>query len=132
MLTLSRGIVPCWMNEQDAASIGVADNDWVELYNDNGVMVTRAAVSARVPSGHVHLYHAPERTILSPSLLFEGTGGRGPQQPHPRAAQPGAAGRRLRSVHLLLQLLGPHRLQPGHVGYIRKLRELGAADRYGN
>jgi nitrate reductase alpha subunit len=36
MMTLSRGIEPCWINDKDAARIGLVDNDWVEVYNDNG------------------------------------------------------------------------------------------------
>ncbi len=66
MLTLSRGIEPFWVNDQDAAGIGVTDNDWVEVYNDHGVVVTRAAVSARIPRGIGIYYHAPERTIGVP------------------------------------------------------------------
>lgn len=66
MLTLSRGIEPFWFNDADAESIGVADNDWVEVYNDNGVVVTRSVVSARIPSGLCIFYHAPERTISIP------------------------------------------------------------------
>ncbi|MGE5283767.1 MAG: nitrate reductase subunit alpha [Actinomycetota bacterium] len=66
MLTLSRGMEPFWMNDRDAAEIGVADNDWVEAYNDNGVVVTRAVVSARVPRGTGIYYHAPERTVSVP------------------------------------------------------------------
>ena len=46
MLTLSRGIEPFWLNDKDAVEIGVEDNDWIEAYNDNGVIVTRAVVSA--------------------------------------------------------------------------------------
>jgi len=72
MLTLSRGIEPCWLNDKDAASIGVADNDWVEVYNDNGVMVTRAAVSARVQPGTCMVYHAPERTLSIPKSQVRG------------------------------------------------------------
>jgi len=66
MLTLSRGCHPFWINDQDAAQIGVVDNDWVEVYNDHGVVVTRAVVSARLPRGISFLYHAPERTIGVP------------------------------------------------------------------
>jgi nitrate reductase alpha subunit len=72
MLTLSRGIEPCWINDKDAAKIGVNDNDWVEVYNDNGVMVTRAAVSARVQPGTCMIYHAPERTISIPKSQIRG------------------------------------------------------------
>ncbi|MBI2910304.1 MAG: nitrate reductase subunit alpha [Chloroflexi bacterium] len=72
MLTLSRGLDPCWLNDKDAERIGVADNDWVEIYNDNGVMVTRAAVSSRVQPGTCMVYHAPERTISVPKSQVRG------------------------------------------------------------
>ncbi len=62
MTTLSRGIYPLWMNDKEAESMGIADNDWIELYNDNGVVVTRAIVSSRIPQGICMQYHAPERT----------------------------------------------------------------------
>jgi nitrate reductase alpha subunit len=72
MLSLSRGVEPIWMNDRDAASIGVADNDWVEAYNDHGVVVTRAVVSARVPPGVCIFYHGPERTIAFPKSPLRG------------------------------------------------------------
>lgn len=78
MLTLSRGIEPFWLNDKDAEEIGVEDNAWVEAYNDNGVIVTRAVVSARVPRGLCIFYHAPERTISipkSPLRNFRRAGG---------------------------------------------------------
>ncbi len=78
MLSLSRGAEPIWLNDRDAAAIGVADNDWVEAYNDHGVVVTRAVVSARLPSGVCLFYHAPERTIdfpKSPTRGFHRGGG---------------------------------------------------------
>ncbi len=67
MTTLSRGIEPLWMNDKDAAEIGIADNDWVEAHNDNGVVVTRACVSARIPRGISIQYHSPERTLGVPT-----------------------------------------------------------------
>ncbi|MEI6223589.1 MAG: nitrate reductase subunit alpha [Deltaproteobacteria bacterium] len=66
MLSLSRGTHPLWMNDKDAASIGLEDNDWVEAFNDHGVVVVRCVVSARIPTGLCLLYHAPERTIGVP------------------------------------------------------------------
>ena len=72
MLTLSRGCHPFWINDKDAAKIGVIDNDWVEVYNDHGVVVTRAVVSARLPEGISFLYHAPERTIGVPKSPLRG------------------------------------------------------------
>ena len=66
MMTLSRGIEPLWLNDVDAAALRVADNDWVEVVNDHGVVVTRAAVSARIPRGICIQYHSPERTLGVP------------------------------------------------------------------
>lgn len=66
MLTLSRGMDPVWLNDKEAESVGIQDNDWVEVHNDNGVVVTRAAVSARVQPGTCLYYHAVERTVYIP------------------------------------------------------------------
>ncbi|MDP6610483.1 MAG: nitrate reductase subunit alpha [Vicinamibacterales bacterium] len=66
MSTLSRGVEPFWMNHRDAEDLGIDDNDWVEVYNDHGVVVTRAAVSARIPRGICIQYHSPERTYSVP------------------------------------------------------------------
>jgi nitrate reductase alpha subunit len=72
MTTLSRGCEPFWCNDQDAASIGIRDNDWVEVHNDHGVVVTRAAVSARIPRGICIIYHSPERTYGVPKSPLRG------------------------------------------------------------
>ncbi|MCA9229991.1 MAG: nitrate reductase subunit alpha [Planctomycetales bacterium] len=66
MSTLSRGVDPLWISVQDAQALGIDDNDWVEVYNDNGVVVTRAAVSSRIPPGICIQYHSPERTYSVP------------------------------------------------------------------
>jgi len=66
MLTLSRGIEPIWINNEDALEIGIVDNDWVEVHNDHGVVCTRAVVSHRIPRSVCILYHSPERTIDVP------------------------------------------------------------------
>jgi nitrate reductase alpha subunit len=72
MMTLSRGCEPLWMNDEDARVAGVFDNDWVEVYNDNGVVVTRAVVSARIPRGVCIQYHSPERTLGVPKSPLRG------------------------------------------------------------
>ena len=72
MLTLSRGCHPFWMNDRDAEELGVKDNDWVEVFNDHGVVVTRTVVSARIPAGLAFLYHAPERTMGVPKSPLRG------------------------------------------------------------
>ena len=72
MTTLSRGCEPFWMSERDAAKLGIADNDWVEVLNDHGVVVTRANVSARIPEGICIIYHSPERTYGVPKSPTRG------------------------------------------------------------
>ncbi|WP_417561804.1 nitrate reductase subunit alpha [Microbacterium sp.] len=75
MLSLSRGGPTIWMSVQDAAKIGVRDNEWIESYNRNGVVVARAIVSHRMPEGTVYMYHAKDRTIDVP--ITETSGKRG-------------------------------------------------------
>jgi nitrate reductase alpha subunit len=75
MLALSRGGPALWMSPADAAAIKATDNDWVEVVNNNGVVVCRAVVSHRMPEGIVYLHHAQERTIDVPKS--EATGRRG-------------------------------------------------------
>ncbi len=69
MLTLSRGCEPCWLSEVDADALGIKDNDYVEVYNDHGVYVTRAVVSSRIPRGVCIVYHVPERTTVPKSQV---------------------------------------------------------------
>ncbi|MBF6424299.1 nitrate reductase subunit alpha [Nocardia cyriacigeorgica] len=68
MLTLSRGGQTIWMSDKDAAKIGVADNDWIEAINRNGVVVARAIVSHRMPEGTVFMYHAQDRAVDVPRI----------------------------------------------------------------
>ncbi|MQY09077.1 nitrate reductase subunit alpha [Actinomadura macrotermitis] len=75
MLTLSRGGPTVWISAADAGRIGVADNDWVEMANRNGVVDARAVVSHRMPAGTVYYHHAQERVIDMPKT--ERTGRRG-------------------------------------------------------
>lgn len=72
MTTLSRGVEPLWVNDKDAIKIGIVDNDWVEMHNDHGVVVTRAVVSARIPPGVCIQYHSPERTYSVPKSPLRG------------------------------------------------------------
>jgi nitrate reductase alpha subunit len=75
MLSLSRGGQTIWMSEADAAKVGIADNDWIEAVNRNGVVVARAIVSHRMPEGTVFMHHAQDRLIDVP--LAETSGKRG-------------------------------------------------------
>jgi len=75
MLTLSRGGPIVWMSEIDAKDLGIADNDWIEVFNANGALTARAVVSQRVPEGMTMMYHAQERIVNLPGS--EVTGQRG-------------------------------------------------------
>lgn len=75
MLTLNRGGPVVWLSEDDAAEIGIEDNDWIELYNVNGSIAARAVVSQRVKNGMVMMYHAQERNVNVPGSEISGTRG---------------------------------------------------------
>jgi nitrate reductase alpha subunit len=75
MLTLNRGGPVVWISENDAQSAGIADNDWVELYNINGALTARAVVSQRIKDGTTFMYHAQEKIVNTPGS--EKTGLRG-------------------------------------------------------
>jgi nitrate reductase / nitrite oxidoreductase, alpha subunit len=75
MLSLSRGGPTIWMSTEDAAKVGVSDNDWIEAVNRNGVVAARAIVSHRMPEGTVYMHHAQDRLIDVPRT--ETTGRRG-------------------------------------------------------
>ena len=75
MLTLSRGGPIVWLSEEDAASVGIVDNDWVEAYNSNGALVARAVVSQRIKSGTLFMYHAQEKIVNVPGSELTGQRG---------------------------------------------------------
>ncbi|WP_420405778.1 nitrate reductase subunit alpha [Nisaea sp.] len=75
MLTLNRGGPVVWLSEDDAASAGIADNDWVEVYNLNGAIVARAVVSQRMKNGTIFMYHAQEKIVNTPGSPLTGQRG---------------------------------------------------------
>jgi len=75
MLTLNRGGPVVWLSEVDAQTAGIADNDWIELYNRNGALTARAVVSQRIKEGTTFMYHAQEKIVNTPGS--EITGARG-------------------------------------------------------
>lgn len=75
MLTLGRGGPVIWISEADASKLNIKDNDWVEVFNDNGTASCRAIVSQRIPEGALIMYHNQERTVNMP--LSDITGNRG-------------------------------------------------------
>jgi nitrate reductase alpha subunit len=75
MQTLFRGGSMLWINDRDAAQLDIHDNDWVEIYNRNGAVACRAAVTHRMQPGTCMMYHAKDRHLNNP--LTEITGKRG-------------------------------------------------------
>jgi nitrate reductase alpha subunit len=75
MLNLFRGGPYVWISEDDAASVGIRDNDWVEAVNANGATVARAVVSQRVPRGMALMYHAQEKNVNVPGSNTTGKRG---------------------------------------------------------
>jgi nitrate reductase alpha subunit len=72
MLTLSRGGPIVWMSETDAKTLGIQDNDWIDLFNANGAIAARAVVSQRVMPGMVMMYHAQEKIVNVPGSVITG------------------------------------------------------------
>src|SRR5690606_29822087 len=66
MLTLNRGGPVVWISEIDARKAGLVDNDWVEVFNSNGVITARAVVSQRMKEGSMFMYHAQEKIVNTP------------------------------------------------------------------
>ncbi|XPE59092.1 molybdopterin dinucleotide binding domain-containing protein [Shigella flexneri] len=70
MLTLGRGGPVVWMSEEDAKEIGIEDNDWIEVFNNNGAPDGTCNVSQRVPAGMTMMYHAQERFVRGQVLDY--------------------------------------------------------------
>ena len=72
MLTLNRGGPCVWLSEVDARKAGLVDNDWVEVWNSNGVLTARAVVSQRMKEGTLFMYHAQEKIVNTPGSQITG------------------------------------------------------------
>lgn len=75
MLTLFRGGPTVWLNKDDAMEADIKDNDWIECFNRNGVVVARAVVSHRLPRGMAFMHHAQDRHINVPGTKLTGNRG---------------------------------------------------------
>ncbi|MCK9351690.1 MAG: nitrate reductase subunit alpha [Candidatus Paceibacterota bacterium] len=75
MLTLSRGGPNAWISEDDAKEAGIVDNDWIEIWNENGTLAVRAVLSQRVPRGMILMYHAQEKNVNMPQAEMSGKRG---------------------------------------------------------
>ena len=75
MLTLFRGGPTVWIAKEDAMANDIQDNDWLEVYNRNGVVTARAVVSHRMPRGTMFMYHAQDKHIETPGSEITDTRG---------------------------------------------------------
>jgi nitrate reductase alpha subunit len=75
MQTLSRGGPIVWISEVDAKKAGLVDNDWVEVFNTNGVLTARCVVSQRIKEGNLFMYHAQEKILNTPGSQITGKRG---------------------------------------------------------
>lgn len=75
MLTLFRGGPTVWISKEDAQANNINDNDWLEVYNRNGLVTARAVVSHRMPRGTMFMYHAQDKHIETPGSEITDTRG---------------------------------------------------------
>lgn len=75
MLTLFRGGPTVWISKEDAEAHDIHDNDWLEVYNRNGVVTARAVTSHRMPKGTMFMYHAQDKHIQTPGSEITGLRG---------------------------------------------------------
>lgn len=75
MQALSRGGPVVWLSENDAAKIGIKDNDWLEVYNSSGAVSARVIVSQRINDGVVVMHHAQEKLVNNPISRLTGERG---------------------------------------------------------
>ncbi|PBB07013.1 nitrate reductase subunit alpha [Salimicrobium humidisoli] len=75
MLTLFRGGPTVWISDIDAEAHDISDNEWLEVYNRNGVVTARAVVSHRIPQGTMFMYHAQDKHIHVPGSKITGQRG---------------------------------------------------------
>jgi complex iron-sulfur molybdoenzyme family reductase subunit alpha len=63
MLRLQRGMPIAYLNPQDAAARGIADNDWIRIHNHIGFCVVRAKILPGEQRGRVTMYHGWEKFL---------------------------------------------------------------------
>src|SRR5699024_3865397 len=67
MRTLFRGGPTGRLSNVDAEAHVIDQNDWLEVYNRNGVVAARAVVSHRMPKGTMFMYHAQDKHVHVPA-----------------------------------------------------------------
>ena len=104
LLALQRGEPVAFVSAKDAQSRGIADGEFVEVYNDVGNFRIQAVVSSAVRPGQVIIYHAWENyqfegwrhfksVMASPLNPIELVGGYAHIRPDPIICSPGLSDR---------------------------------------
>ena len=104
LLALQRGEPVAFVSAKDAQSRGIADGEFVEVYNDVGNFRIQAVVSSAVRPGQVIIYHAWENyqfegwrhfksVMASPINPIELVGGYAHIRPDPIICSPGLSDR---------------------------------------
>lgn len=60
MLILGCGGLVVWLSEVDVKDLGIVDNDWIEVFNSNGVLIVCVVVSQCVLVGMIMMYYVQE------------------------------------------------------------------------
>jgi complex iron-sulfur molybdoenzyme family reductase subunit alpha len=63
MLRLQRGMPIAYMHPDEAKKRGLADNDWIRIYNDVGQCICRLQVMPGEKPGRITMYHGWEKYI---------------------------------------------------------------------
>lgn len=57
MLMLFRGGLVVWILNEDVVDYGINDNDWLEVYNRNGVVIVRVVIFYCMFRGIMFMYY---------------------------------------------------------------------------
>jgi complex iron-sulfur molybdoenzyme family reductase subunit alpha len=63
MLRLQRGLPIVYLHPDDAATRGIADNDWVRIFNGQGEAIVKAKILPGEKSGRLTMYHGWEKFL---------------------------------------------------------------------
>jgi nitrate reductase alpha subunit len=127
MLTLFWGGQVIWLNDEDAKWAGISDNDWVEVVNNNGVVVCRVATSPRIPRGLAIMYHAQERYLYIKKSKLTGKQGSVHNSPTRVNVQPTAMVGGYGQLSYFINYYGPTGVNRDNTVIVYLHKKLGSA-----
>ncbi len=126
MMTLGRGGQVIWLNDKDAEWAGLSDNDWVEVVNDNGVVVARVITSPRIPEGVAFMYHAQERHIYIKKSKLTGKQGGTHNSPTRVYLKPTDMVGGYAQLSFFINYYGPPGINRDHIAIVYLHKKLGS------